>query len=122
MTDVAQQSVLTTKDLAERWGKTAAAVVRDWRRGRIPEPLNPWHSRSYRWSISSIEAFENSRPVEAVLTLSELAERWRIHKSTVVSYWKRGLIPAPVNSTDSRSYRWALAAIEAFERGERGAA
>ena len=59
---------------------------------------------------------------KAVLSTEELADRWGQHKSTVISHWKRGLIPEPINPWQTRSYRWALAAIEAFERGERGAA
>lgn len=50
------------------------------------------------------------------LSAADLAERWQLSPSTVISYWRRGDIPAPMNPTAPRRFRWSLAVIEEFER------
>lgn len=50
------------------------------------------------------------------LTAADLAERWQLSTATVISYWRSNKIPAPMNPTASRRFRWSLAVIEAFER------
>lgn len=55
----------------------------------------------------------NNRPV---LTPAELAERWGVTKAHVYRLSRSGRIPVlPLG----RYYRYSLARIEAFERGER---
>lgn len=55
---------------------------------------------------------------EAVLTTAELAERWKTSAESVLTSWRAGSIPAPLNAHQARAFRWALAAVEAFERGD----
>ncbi len=51
-----------------------------------------------------------------VLSLKQLAERWKLSEQTVRSYWRTGRIPAPMNRFASRGYRWPVTVIEAFEQ------
>lgn len=52
------------------------------------------------------------------LSAKDLADRWQLSDATVLAYWRQGKIPAPLNPTAQRRFRWSLAVIEAFERGE----
>ncbi len=56
------------------------------------------------------------------LSAKDLADRWQLSDTTVISYWRSGKIPAPMNPTASRRFRWSLAIIEAFEHGQAEAA
>lgn len=52
------------------------------------------------------------------LSAADLADRWQLSSATVLSYWRQGRIPEPLNPTAQRRFRWSLATIEAFERGD----
>jgi len=53
-----------------------------------------------------------------VLTTTEVAERHRTNPQTITAAWRAGKFPPPLNPWQTRNYRWSLAAIEAYERGE----
>lgn len=54
-----------------------------------------------------------------VLSAADLADRWERTPATIVSYWRTGRIPAPINPDATRRFRWRLADIEAFEAGQK---
>lgn len=52
-------NVLDAQDIARRWGVARETVLRMHKRGEIPAAFNA-HAvkRSYRWHLTTIEAFE----------------------------------------------------------------
>ncbi len=51
-------AVLSAEEVGERWKLHRSTVVRMWRQGSIPAPINPQAQRNYRWSRAVIEDFE----------------------------------------------------------------
>lgn len=58
----------------------------------------------------------------AVLTAADLADRWEKTPATVISWWRQGRIPAPLNPNAPRNYKWAEHIIDAFDAGQLQAA
>jgi len=50
--------VLSTEQLAERWGVSRSAIDAKRREGRIPAPFNAGWGHSFRWSLDAVEAYE----------------------------------------------------------------
>lgn len=53
-----------------------------------------------------------------VLDTAGVAQRLGMTPGAVLSGWRRGHFPAPVNYWQRRNYRWSLAVVEQYERGE----
>lgn len=52
-------SILSTDDLAARWGCSRNTITERWRLGEMPAPFNASAQRGFRWHIDVIEAYEH---------------------------------------------------------------
>ena len=60
-----------------------------------------------------------SKPTAHLLTMKDLAERWGCSLQTITRRRNQGALPRPLFNADLASgFKWSLATIEAFERGE----
>ena len=50
--------VLSTEQLAARWGVKRSSIDRKRREGTIPAPFNAGWGHSFRWHLDVIEAYE----------------------------------------------------------------
>lgn len=51
------------------------------------------------------------------LTVTDVAKRYSISRSSVFNFYKKGLIPKGI--TFGKTRRWSLEELEAFEQGKR---